>query len=259
MELESSRESGGLRTKVDLSKAPSYGIFPGQIVALEGTNISGGQFTATKVIRGAPAPMQTSRSSDILDYNYDAAKMNGRPMTIVVASGPYTLSDNLNYQPFVDLMAKMEVEKPDALILTGPFIDANHEHIKTGSIDCSLTDLFKEKFSSRIQKLNEISGTQVILVPSLQDAHHPEFVFPQAAFEPRELGLPEVCCLSLSPCPYFPLSSNHLSCCVISSLAGRHLLPQSLHPLHQRGRHRHHLPGRGLPPVHRGDLQGAHR
>jgi len=89
----------------------------------------------------------------------------------------------------------------------GPFIDALHDHIKLGNVDCSLTDLFKEKFSSRIQKLTEIAGTQTILVPSLQDAHHPEFMFPQAAFQRRELGLPEVyrshCCLSVFLVTFF--------------------------------------------------------
>ena len=63
--------------------------------------------------------------------------------------------------------------------------------VKTGQLTCSLTELFKSKFSAKIKKLVETSGTQVILVPSLQDAHHPEFVFPQAGFDPRELDLPE--------------------------------------------------------------------
>jgi len=118
VELESSvQEGGGIRTKIDLSQTTSFGLFPGQIVALQGTNVSGNLFTATKVIQGSPAPMQTSRSKELYEFNYDPSKMNGRPVTVVVASGPFTLSDNLSYQPFADLMTKMESEKPDVLIL----------------------------------------------------------------------------------------------------------------------------------------------
>ena len=84
VELESSKElGGGIRTKLDLTQVPSYGLFPGQMVALEGTNISGSLFTATKILQGSPAPMQTSGSTDLLDFNYNTSKMNGKPMTVV--------------------------------------------------------------------------------------------------------------------------------------------------------------------------------
>ena len=63
--------------------------------------------------------------------------------------------------------------------------------MKTGQISGSFTDLIKSKFSVKIRKLIETSGTQVILVPSLLDIHHPDFVFPQAAFDPAELDLPD--------------------------------------------------------------------
>ena len=84
VELESSRElGGGARTRLDLSRAPSFGLFPGQIVALEGTNISGSCFTVTKVLQGSPAPMITTNSDELLDFNYSTSKGNGKPVTVV--------------------------------------------------------------------------------------------------------------------------------------------------------------------------------
>lgn len=43
-----------------------------------------------------------------------------------MASGPFTTTDTLEYEPLLDLMRVIAVRKPDVVVLAGPFVDANH-------------------------------------------------------------------------------------------------------------------------------------
>ena len=45
---------------------------------------------------------------------------------MLVAAGPYTTTDNLDYQPLEDLMRVIAATKPDVAVLAGPFVDATH-------------------------------------------------------------------------------------------------------------------------------------
>ena len=87
-------------------------------------------------------------------------------------------------------------QAPDALILMGPFIDASHPQIAAG--DVALDDGaggkvevdFKELFRLRVlmlleQHLPDLT-TKVILIPSLDDVHHDDYVFPQPALPIRQ-------------------------------------------------------------------------
>lgn len=44
-------------------------------------------------------------------------KLGGQPVKIVTAAGPYTLSDNLLFEPFAALMDHVNKERPDILLL----------------------------------------------------------------------------------------------------------------------------------------------
>jgi DNA polymerase alpha subunit B len=43
-----------------------------------------------------------------------------------VASGPFTTTDSLEYEPLDDLMSVIATKRPDVVVLAGPFVDANH-------------------------------------------------------------------------------------------------------------------------------------
>lgn len=64
------------------------------------------------------------------------------PLNIVIAAGPYTQSDSMTYQPLLDLIELVVADEPHALILTGPFIDANHPFITANTIAETYQDLF---------------------------------------------------------------------------------------------------------------------
>ncbi|KAJ8308549.1 hypothetical protein KUTeg_013423 [Tegillarca granosa] len=101
-------------------------------------------------------------------------------LSILVAAGPFTTSDNLSYEPLVDLMKYLTRDKPDVCILLGPFVDAKNEEIEKGN--CKVT--YEEVFISNLKHVENVSkscGTQVVVVPSYRDVHH-DNVYPQPPF-----------------------------------------------------------------------------
>ncbi|KAF2197600.1 DNA polymerase alpha, subunit B [Delitschia confertaspora ATCC 74209] len=206
--LESSRRTGsGARVPLQVDALPSYNFFPGQIVALRGTNASG-EFFAVSEVLSIPLLLEPATKPDELDvYNSrfldtpDSDPSNPRPMTILVAAGPYTTDQNLDFSPLQALLDQATTTHADALILFGPFLDAEHPLIRTGDFDvpphlsnpdtATLSDLFKHHISSALQAFTQkVPTCSVTLVPSLRDTHHRSPAFPQDKFPKRELGLP---------------------------------------------------------------------
>jgi DNA polymerase alpha subunit B len=185
----------------------SYSLFPGQIVAIEGMNCSGRKLVAQRICEGAPhAPVQTT-VGDLMKYHHGDRFQSGAPLKVVVASGPFTCSDNLEYQPLIDLVSTtIKNSKPDVVILAGPFVDINQKlvascetYLSTGQDDGKILvpyeTIFMEQISRMLEEfyLSDIAHqTQFILVPSLDDATH-ESVYPQPPFQvtsPVQLGVP---------------------------------------------------------------------
>jgi len=44
-------------------------------------------------------------------------KLSGQPLKLITAAGPYTLNDNLLFEPFAALMDRVNRERPDVLLL----------------------------------------------------------------------------------------------------------------------------------------------
>ena len=195
--------SNARRIRLDLSRIGDYALFPGQIVAVEGNNSGSGSFTVRKLYQGAPAPLPSHTPTQLQEFK---TKNDGQPTVVWAASGPYTTSDNMNYQPLADLFNKIlkASVKPDVLVLMGPFVSADHPTVRTGHITepseddsgpISLT--FEECF--RLYVAEPILGfaldnpdvkTTIMLAPSLDDVHH-TYCFPQPAFAKSAFQWPE--------------------------------------------------------------------
>ncbi|KAF2705926.1 DNA polymeras-like protein alpha/primase associated subunit [Pleomassaria siparia CBS 279.74] len=205
--LEGSRRWGsGRRVPLKLDSLTSYNFFPGQIVALRGTNATGDFFTVTESI---PLPLLNAAASkpaelDVCNNRYlDSAESdpdNVRPLVILIASGPYTTDQNLDFAPLHTFLDNAATSYADAVVLVGPFLDAEHPMIRTGDFDipphltnpdqATMTDLFRHHISSALQSFAQrVPTCNVILVPSLRDAHHRHAVFPQDKYVKKELGL----------------------------------------------------------------------
>jgi DNA polymerase alpha subunit B len=207
MVLEGSRRWGsGRRIPVKLESLPSYSFFPGQIVALRGINASGDTFVVSEIL-SLPLLMQSASTPaelDVFNARYldtpESDPSSVRPLTVFVASGPYTTDQNLDFAPLHTFLDKAASASADAIILIGPFLDAEHPCIRTGDFDipdnltnpdqATLTDVFRHYISSSLQSFVQHTPTcSIILVPNLRDAHHHHAAFPQDKFVKKELGL----------------------------------------------------------------------
>lgn len=185
----SSATCGGARINVDLSHLKStkqaYSLFPGQIVAVEGMNPTGRKLVAHRICEGAAHTANTSSIGELRAFHHD--KQEGKPLKVFTASGPFTTSDSMSYQPFVDFLHVVMEQSPDVVILTGPFVDMRQEAIQSGKTTIELEDdagnlveqsvpyeaVFANKISSVIEEaflVDEKLATKFVLVPSLDDA-----------------------------------------------------------------------------------------
>ena len=52
----------------------------------------------------------------------------------MTACGPFTANNELSHEALKDLMAVVQKDKPHCLILSGPFVNQNHEDITSGDL-----------------------------------------------------------------------------------------------------------------------------
>jgi len=186
--LEGTRfASSGARPEVDLSdmksSKASFSLFPGQIVAVEGINISGRKMVASRICEGAAPEAPKSSVQELLRFHHDDANQAGMPLKIMTACGPYTTSDSLEFEPLLDLMNIVNTEKPDVVILCGPFVDLRQPAVRSGQVTLQFEDgvetvvpyesFFANKVAGLLEDLfssEEDLQTQFVLVPSLDDA-----------------------------------------------------------------------------------------
>lgn len=75
-------------------------------------------------------------------------------------------------------------EKPDLLILLGPFVSTKHPMISKGNITVLPEELFREQVEVKIKYLLEAcSNTQVLILPHADDITHTYPLFPQPPFK----------------------------------------------------------------------------
>ncbi|KAK0652340.1 DNA polymerase alpha subunit B N-terminal-domain-containing protein [Cercophora newfieldiana] len=211
--LETSRSTGNaFRVPLNLKQLRGYQFFPGQIVAFKGINASGKEFAVHQVLE---VPLLPSAASSPLDLEKHRERLRGGPdamdsdseplpLNIIFASGPYTTDDNLDFEPLHTLCDRAADTYADALVLAGPFIDAEHPLIASGDFDlpddvafepdtATMTTVFKHLISPALNRLASANPQiNILLVPSVRDVIDKHVSWPQAPFAGRkELGLPK--------------------------------------------------------------------
>jgi len=211
--LETSRSVGNaFRVPLDLKNLRGYQFFPGQIVALRGTNVSGREFTATEVLELPLLPSAAS-SPEALEAHRERLRggpdsMNSDtappPLNIFIASGPYTADDNLDFEPLHTLCERAADTYADAVVLTGPFIDIEHPMIASGDFDlpddaqydadtATMTVVFRHLITPAINRLVAANPqVTILLVPSVRDVLDKHVSWPQDAFPRKDTGLPKL-------------------------------------------------------------------
>ncbi|XP_066574868.1 DNA polymerase alpha subunit B [Amia ocellicauda] len=243
--LEGEREqSSGGRVPLQLSELPEYSLFPGQVVVLEGLNTTGRKLVVSRLYEGVPLPFHTAEGQP-----EDTAADD--PLMVMVACGPFTPSDSLNYEPLLDLIETINRDRPDVCVLLGPFLDSRHEQVEKGQLTATFEEVFRKCVRSVIEGTRSVH-TRLVLVPSQRDVQHLP-VYPQPPFTIPDLSKDdkERVCLVSDPCTLliggvvFGLTSTdilfHMGAEEISSAAGsdrftrilKHILTQrSYYPLY---------------------------
>ncbi|XP_044253574.1 DNA polymerase alpha subunit B [Tribolium madens] len=158
----------GRTIKLNFLKLDKMSLFNGQTVVIYGHSMIK-NFMVDKLFTGIflPKPEIPITLNETLQ--------------MMVASGPFTLSDNLLYEPLDSLLKHVIRFKPNLLILMGPFVDKNH------SLLMALTESFDSFFENIVAGIMErLKGTEVhvVLVPSHKDIQN-HVIFPSLPFRLR--------------------------------------------------------------------------
>ncbi len=161
----------GKRVKLDVSKLASACLFCGQIVMLLGSNPTGACFVAYHIIPLPAQPMPRTLRSKIAKFHQESQFMDGKHMSVIVASGPYTLQSNLSFEPIKDLFDYIRRTAVSAVILTGPFLDHTHPLLQSNAANGAMdpVHMLKEVFSI-IQTQAKDAGVLCCVSPSMADA-----------------------------------------------------------------------------------------
>jgi DNA polymerase alpha subunit B len=140
---------------LDLSRLSQYSLFAGQVMACKATNESG----KTLIVR------------DIIDIEKTISLPKQMPtikeaLNLVVAVGPFTKPETLNWEPLKSLTKYAKQYEPDFLIIIGPLIDSMNE--KLLSSDDSIERLFNSQMRFLNEELTNIK-TEAIIISSVKD------------------------------------------------------------------------------------------
>ncbi|PWY66118.1 DNA polymerase [Aspergillus heteromorphus CBS 117.55] len=202
--LETSRRTGaGLRVPLNLESVPSANFFPGQIVALRGINASGNYFSVKEILTPPLLPPAASSIVNLETINQRLDEAGSAPLNIIIASGPYTADDNLEFEPLQEICRKAAESYADSVILLGPFLDIEHPLLASGDFDlpeingldpdtATLTAVFRHCITAPLQRLvAAVPSITIVLVPSVRDAVSKHVSWPQEQLPKKELGLPK--------------------------------------------------------------------
>ncbi|KAK8490467.1 hypothetical protein V6N12_005441 [Hibiscus sabdariffa] len=224
--LQSSvKHSGGQRVRLELNKLSRYSFFPGQVVGIKGHNPSGHCLIASELVDYIPLSIAADTDlppakKQALDEEIQATDLSSTPteITMIIAAGPFTTTDNLSFEPLSELLAYATRHSPQLVILLGPFIDSEHPQVKKGTVDLSFDDIFQSEVLRMVQDYLEYMGptARLVMIPSVRDANH-DFVFPQPAFDLNSLDVRHQI-TSLNNPGIFEADQVKIGCCTVDIL-----------------------------------------
>lgn len=130
-------------------------VFPGEICIIGGNNPRGKIFYVTELF-----------SERMLENCSPPAKNElTEPLHLVIASGPFTATDNLLFDYLEKLMVNCQNNKPDVVLLTGAFLPIKSQLLFDVAME--LDEHFKKMLTGISERVGE--DTKVVIVSSVDD------------------------------------------------------------------------------------------
>ena len=121
--------SNARRVRLDLSECPEFALFPGQVIGAVGVNPMGHSILAKRILPVLPpGPICEPVTNGTPQRKLEQAPAAGEAATLLVASGPYTTTDDLTYVPLADLLAAAVAASADAVVLLGALAATSTEN-----------------------------------------------------------------------------------------------------------------------------------
>eukprot|EP01087_Luapelamoeba_hula_P005130 TRINITY_DN15210_c0_g1_i1.p1 TRINITY_DN15210_c0_g1~~TRINITY_DN15210_c0_g1_i1.p1 ORF type:complete len:485 (-),score=51.49 TRINITY_DN15210_c0_g1_i1:75-1508(-) len=158
----------GERLKLHFEGVSSHSLFPGQVVAVRGTNPHG-ETLYCKQIMTHTTPATSTQSPPL----------EGDGFKMLVLAGPFAPHDRLEYIGFHQKLVNLvNDKKPDLLLLIGPLLDVLHPQVQTGNLGDRTMDEYLEKviLGPIVRKLPH---QKIAVVPSIRDAQNIHVMLPQ--------------------------------------------------------------------------------
>nr|SVE86183.1 EOG090X07VJ [Daphnia similis]SVE86811.1 EOG090X07VJ [Daphnia similis] len=171
--LEGTRNtSSGQSVPLDVSQLKEFSFFPGQVIAVEGSNPTGKKMVVTSI---STPPINSVFKTDV------SIEVNS-PLNMMVACGPFTLPDDLEFAPLVEFIQQVNTLLPHIVIIMGPFVDVKNKKVECGDLDYT----YQEQFDIVMRELQSkiTNSVQVCIIPSWRDVHY-RAVYPTPPF-PQE-------------------------------------------------------------------------
>mmetsp|Transcript_49855 Transcript_49855/g.115785 ORF Transcript_49855/g.115785 Transcript_49855/m.115785 type:complete len:646 (-) Transcript_49855:95-2032(-) len=161
--------AGSVRVQLNVAECKQIAAFPGQIVGVVGrSGMTGTSFHAREFLAGLPPPAALVPRGD-------------GELHVMAMAGPFCLRNGLDYSPLEQALKFAAKERPQVLILFGPFLDAGNEVVMSGETVlpgrnevCTLDEVYTQHvvplLTRGLQVLRRSSTlTEVIIVPSLDE------------------------------------------------------------------------------------------
>lgn len=129
------QQQGVFKVRLNISEVKNYSLMEGEVIVAEGfidpNNTE--KFNVSRIHKPDAFPLKSNIDIDKLrSITYEDYK--DKPLTVMLAKGPYSFSKNLNYSGLNDLLRVVEKNQPQLLIMMGPFVDMHNSEISEGCI-----------------------------------------------------------------------------------------------------------------------------
>lgn len=96
-----------------MSEVPNFSLFEGEVIVAEGfIDASTAQkFNVTRIHKPAPLQLKSNMSIDEMKHVF-FNNYREKPLTFMIAKGPFTMSNNLNYNGLYDFLSVVKQKQP---------------------------------------------------------------------------------------------------------------------------------------------------